>query len=132
MKRIAILFATLMAWVGLALASVNINTATKEQLDQLLREEERRAHWTRDQESFDAADTLRTAAVVETPVSVASFGPPFSVKYAADGLDGTAESRTQAWPTAASLGCWQADKATIAGTSSSADFIPSPSHFGNT
>src|SRR5690349_16247071 len=76
--------------------------------------------------------SLRTAEVVETPVSVASLEPPCSVKYAADGLDGTDASRTQAWPTEAFFGCWQADKATIAGTSSSADFIPSPSHFGNT
>jgi hypothetical protein len=35
MKRIALLFAALMAWVGLALASVNINTATREQLETL-------------------------------------------------------------------------------------------------
>src|SRR5258707_7406556 len=35
MKRIAMLFAALLAYVGIALAAVNINTATKEQLDAL-------------------------------------------------------------------------------------------------
>jgi len=47
------------------LARVERSLTRLSELDQLLREEERRAHWTRDQESFDAADTLRTAAVVQ-------------------------------------------------------------------
>ena len=34
-KRAALLFAALLAYVGFALAAVNINTATKEQLDAL-------------------------------------------------------------------------------------------------
>src|SRR5215207_3253144 len=35
MKRIALLFAVLLAWAGMALAAVNINSATKEQLETL-------------------------------------------------------------------------------------------------
>ena len=35
MKRIALLLAALLAYAGLALAAVNINTATKEELDAL-------------------------------------------------------------------------------------------------
>src|SRR4051812_30618342 len=35
MKRIALLFAALLAFAGMALAAVNINTATREQLDAL-------------------------------------------------------------------------------------------------
>src|SRR5213595_3278177 len=35
MKRIALLFAALLAFVGMAFAAVNINTATKEELDAL-------------------------------------------------------------------------------------------------
>ena len=35
MKRIALLFAVLLAWAGMALAAVNINTATREQLETL-------------------------------------------------------------------------------------------------
>src|SRR5215475_3561751 len=35
MKRIALLFAALLAFAGLALAGINVNTATKEELDAL-------------------------------------------------------------------------------------------------
>ena len=35
MKRIALLFAVLLAYMGIALAAVNINTATKEELETL-------------------------------------------------------------------------------------------------
>src|SRR5713101_6345388 len=35
MKRIALFFAALLAYVGMAFAAVNVNTATKEQLDAL-------------------------------------------------------------------------------------------------
>jgi competence protein ComEA len=35
MKRIVLLLAALLAWAGLALAAVNVNTATKEQLETL-------------------------------------------------------------------------------------------------
>ena len=35
MKRIVVLFAALLAYAGLALAAININSATKEQLEKL-------------------------------------------------------------------------------------------------